>query len=1557
MVAFATLVSTSHGRDVPQNLGYGLDALVESSRALQHPAPNQPLFNGYATEAAAYYASQAITDPASGRVMVDITLNGRVALAAVKADVQAKIPSFTLTATDNAYRSTGILEGYVSVDDAAALAKLKGVGGVFLSLKPEVNSTGPAPSVSPGEHLFRIGTTFDQGVTQHRVDRINQIYNPSAPVNYDGTGMSVGLLSDSFDTRTAAPHAATAVANFDLPGAPTNPVNTQPVVVLEDEPAAGTDEGRAMAEIVYKMAPRARIAYATGAIGEVQFGNDIRALAGMPGFTYPPAVQQGFKADVIADDISYGGEPFYGESIIGNAIDDATAFGVSYFSSAGNNIGINAYESPLRIVPNGTGLTAATNSALLNTNINLAGVPANLYAGGFHNFNPAAGQLDVAQLVNMPTAAQSTEMQWDDPYDQRALTLNQPPIYSNTGTSAGGSSVTFDQTSTPPLPPLTAGQSYVIQETATSGNFDGIVSIFDSSNNLIVSQDTGTDETVTFYPPATDQYHIVIAPFSTTAGNFSLTINTANGVAGVTTDLNLLVFRADTGAYIAARSLTSNNLANNRPVELGSVASPSGQTQVQFVIARANNPVAPQLPTRVRWSVRGNGAGGIGPAEYFSYNAVTTKGHATAKGCNGTAAYSVFRPNMAETFTSPGPATILFDKDSNRLAVPEIRQVPRVAAADAANESFFSGDSTSDLDTNPNFSGTSAAAPHAAAIAALVLQSRGGPGSVSPAQMTSILQASAFPHDLDPSSASGTAVTSDGGVVTLTIDSDGDANTATGQNDPNSFKLSYAGPGAISSITFNPLGSSATAGHVTAGNNGYSDDVGSSPATISYFDNSYPGLLFIPTSKAFTLGTLTGLTPADIVVPLSAAPFTGFSNLAPAPANGTNQFWTMTVGFPTGQFGNGKAMNFTVARGAAHSANVAAAGTGPTGGSITLNPLADLFGGGVILPSGTVVSDGMAFSGTTSTGGTFSGRIKNRIGAGYSPVDGYGFIDASVATGVNLTNLLASGSANPSFAYVGGSALLTVNVTPGANPASSGVYVSGDLTSIGGSAVQQFFDDGTHGDVTAGDNVYSFNATVANGTGAGAKSFAITVTDVQSRNGSAAINFAVLAPTNPSGVGSATPNSVSVTQSSLLTVAVTPGVGPASTGIAVKADLSSIGGSATSAFHDDGLNGDAMAGDGTYSFNATVPLGTAPGAKSFPVTITDAQARSGTSSIALTVQTPTSPSGTGLATPSSVAATDTTVLTVTTTAGTNPASTGLAVTGDLSSIGGSATAAFHDDGVNGDAMAGDGIYSFSATIALGTAAGAKNLPVTISDAQSRSGTTSIGLTVLAATAPSGTGSASPNAGIVGATSLFTVTVTGGANPASTGITVTGDPSSIGDSATAAFHDDGVNGDAAAGDGIWSYSATVGNTATVGPHAIPVTITDAQSRSGSTSIAYNVQSAGAPSGSGVPMTISDQGGAVTLAVAVTPGTNPPSTGLAVTVDLSSIGGSATQTFYDDGTHGDQVAGDNVFSFSLTLPATAPGTYPLPATITDSQSRTSSATIQLTVSDVIFRDGFE
>ena len=85
-------------------------------------------------------------------------------------------------------------------------------------------------------------------------------------------------------------------------------------------------------------------------------------------------------------------------------------------------------------------------------------------------------------------------------------------------------------------------------------------------------------------------------------------------------------------------------------------------------------------------------------------------------------------------------------------------------------------------------------------------------------------------------------------------------------------------------------------------------------------------------------------------------------------------------------------------------------------------------------------------------------------------------------------------------------------------------------------------------------------------------------------------------------------------------------------------------------------------------------------------------------------------------------------------------------------------------------------------------------------------------------------------------------------------------------------------------------------------------------------------------------------ATLLKVTVVPGTAPASTGIQVAADLSTVGGSAAQTFYDDGTNGDETAGDNVFSYSLT--PTAVGSFTLPVIVTDAQLRTATASIALT-----------
>ena len=106
---------------------------------------------------------------------------------------------------------------------------------------------------------------------------------------------------------------------------------------------------------------------------------------------------------------------------------------------------------------------------------------------------------------------------------------------------------------------------------------------------------------------------------------------------------------------------------------------------------------------------------------------------------------------------------------------------------------------------------------------------------------------------------------------------------------------------------------------------------------------------------------------------------------------------------------------------------------------------------------------------------------------------------------------------------------------------------------------------------------------------------------------------------NPSGTGASSPSTVNPGDTTLLTVAAKPGANPPSAWLAVQADLSAIGGSATQAFYDDGTHGDATPGDLTFSYQATVGLDSLGGNASLPATVTDDQARTGACNIPLYV--------------------------------------------------------------------------------------------------------------------------------------------------------------------------------------------------------------------------------------------------------------------------------------------------------------------------------------------------
>ncbi len=916
-VASISISTGVQSKPVSAKLGNGLGEIYEAYLAKQ-VTPQDTISNSL-TAAAAGYQANAVQD-ASGRFMVTIHLNGQLSISDVESAL-GRSGRFQVTGRSSAYRE-GLVEGWLDVKDADAVSRLRGISSVILSLIPQTN----------------VGATTQQGVVQHRVDKISQ----------NGAGITIAALSDSYNVSTNAVKEANDIATGDLPGVGNPAGNTTPVTVLQDL-TSGTDEGRAMLQVIHDMAPKARLGFATAGSSQLQFADNIRSLAALSG---APRIVPGFKADVIVDDIIFLTEPMFSDGIVAQGVNDVTAAGVHYFSSAGNRASTNAYASDFRFV-------APSDSPTTGSNINLTNVPAAFYAGGFHNFR-SDGTRDIAQTISRTSGTgpgnSRLVFQWDDPFDKVTPgTQTFFQTFNFTGTPA-----TLDS-----FVNVAAGTPTRIDVFAAAGSaFDAIVTVTDPNGIVVINQyDTGTDETVFFTPTVSGNYKITVAAYGGTVGSFSVQAF-ANSNVGVTTDFNVLFFDTN-GNYLSA--VAANNFQTNQPVEFtGTIPYPTGASSIQMVITRANTPVGPAA-SRLRYLFF-DGSQATIPAEYFSYQYPVMYGHNSAKDGHGVAAYSAFRPYIPESFSSPGPATILFDASGNRLNVPEVRQKPDIAAMDGANTTFFGGDSGSDVDTFPNFFGTSCAAPNAAAIAALVLQAYGGPGSLTVSQMKTLLQKSTFAHDLDPYQSKAVIQTS-GGVLTINVNADSSNTSAaypSGPLDLRVIDVSYAGTGSIASLTINTQAGNTTGGNVNANIVGLAFDT--RPAASG-------GL-------PLTLGTLTGLASTDITPTFTVQP--------PAPSV-VGQFSVLTLAFTPDSFSGGRGFTFNVDRDEQTTSSLTAGAT--AGGNS-----ADLWGRNVSLPSGDFAAGGVTVSGTMKDGSTFSGVFVNNVGAGYSPLDGYGFINAQAAT-------------------------------------------------------------------------------------------------------------------------------------------------------------------------------------------------------------------------------------------------------------------------------------------------------------------------------------------------------------------------------------------------------------------------------------------------------------------------------------------------------------------------------------------------------------------------------
>eukprot|EP00898_Chlorokybus_atmophyticus_P004212 jgi/Chlat1/4792/Chrsp31S04780 len=198
-----------------------------------------------------------------------------------------------------------------------------------------------------------------------------------------------------------------------------------------------------------------------------------------------------------------------------------------------------------------------------------------------------------------------------------------------------------------------------------------------------------------------------------------------NGV-GPKNDVNIAIFAtAETATPLA--SSTDNNVVSGRAFELVTYQCQPAQN-IACTIYLQITLAAGAAPKRMKYILVSSG-GQSAPIDTRNWGAGTVFGHpnsasALAVGAvdyKDTPAFGTCPPVLA-SFSSIGGVPILFGNDGTRLAQPILRQKPDLVGPSGVDVSFFSPGVTADILPpcgRPTFVGTSAAAPHLAAAAAL----------------------------------------------------------------------------------------------------------------------------------------------------------------------------------------------------------------------------------------------------------------------------------------------------------------------------------------------------------------------------------------------------------------------------------------------------------------------------------------------------------------------------------------------------------------------------------------------------------------------------------------------------------------------------------------------------------------------------------------------------------------------------------------------------------------------------------------------------------------------
>ena len=123
----------------------------------------------------------------------------------------------------------------------------------------QLPTVAQSPLTMSGHPIYKPDFSY-QGTANNEAETTTFSNVARQQFGVDGTGVTVGVLSDSVNQFNGGLADSTSTGNL-----PTNPG----VNVLQDGPAGSTDEGRAMLENIYDIAPGAGLAFATAGGGDL----------------------------------------------------------------------------------------------------------------------------------------------------------------------------------------------------------------------------------------------------------------------------------------------------------------------------------------------------------------------------------------------------------------------------------------------------------------------------------------------------------------------------------------------------------------------------------------------------------------------------------------------------------------------------------------------------------------------------------------------------------------------------------------------------------------------------------------------------------------------------------------------------------------------------------------------------------------------------------------------------------------------------------------------------------------------------------------------------------------------------------------------------------------------------------------------------------------------------------------------------------------------------------------------------------------------------------------